>query len=127
MKRCLVALLCCVLASSCSWAFVKAPPSDHPTAADDCTESRAAPVLDTVFAGLSALTIAVASGLCYQKTQGVAQDGSPDTPCSTGAYVSLVWTGVVGIGAGYSAYTGFRDTGRCRARRALEAPVARAQ
>jgi hypothetical protein len=39
----------------------------------------------------------------------------------------LGWSAVVATATGISAYKGFRDTGRCRDRRALEAPIATAR
>jgi hypothetical protein len=125
VRRALVILSCCVLVSSCSWAFVKAPPADHPTAADECTDSRLAPTADVAWTAMFGLTALIVSGRCYQKAQGgVEQDGSPSEPCSPGAYVGLSATGVLAIAAAVSAYSGFRDTGRCRDRRALETPIA---
>lgn len=114
-----------LLASSCSWAFVKAPPADHPTAADDCTESRAAPAADVAWTALFGLTTLLVSTRCVQKSQGgIEQDGSPSEPCSAGAYVGLSATALLGVAATVSAVHGFRATGRCRDRRALETPIA---
>ena len=123
MKRGLVCLLCAVLATSCSWAFVHAPPSHHPTDPGDCTDSRVAPVLDTVFTGFTALLV---GGLLIKCTDhsGNNQDGTPADGCTTGQWLGLGWTAVVGTATGISAYSGFRDTGRCRNRRALEQPIA---
>jgi len=126
MKRGLACLLCCcVLAAttSCSILFVKPPPADHPTAADDCTESRVAPVLDTAYVGLTAFLMLFLVGRCTQ-TGGTHQDGTPNTGCTTSQWAATAWAGALGLGVAYSAYTGYRDTGRCRDRRALEAPVA---
>lgn len=93
-------------------------------AIDDCTQSRVAPVLDTAFTGLMAILVgAIAVGQCMN-TSGLNQDGTPATGCSTGQWVGLGWTAVVGTATGISAYSGFRDTGRCRHRHALEASTA---
>jgi hypothetical protein len=122
--RCgLIFALCGVLVTSCSYAFVRPPPSDHPTAADDCTESRVPPVVDTVLTGMMALTLLVAVPQCTN-TSGLNQDGTPADGCGVGAWVGLAWTGVFGTATAISAVHGFRATSRCRDRRALEQPIA---
>ena len=122
MRRSLICLLCgCLLATttSCSILFVKAPPSYDPIASDNCTESRVAPYADTAFVGFTALLLALLVTRCTN-TGGNNQDGTPNTGCDRSQWMALGWTGVVGLGVAYSAYTGFRDTKSCRRRRALE-------
>jgi hypothetical protein len=111
--------LACLLATSCSYAFVRPPPSDHPTDPDDCTESRVPPVVDTVLAGMMALTLLTAIPLCTNN-RGLDQDGTPADGCDVGAWVGLSLTGVVGIATVVSAVHGFRATSSCRARRERE-------
>jgi hypothetical protein len=49
--------------SGCSFAFVSGPPPRHEELpAFDCTESRVAPVLDTLFTVLQVANFAVAAG-----------------------------------------------------------------
>jgi hypothetical protein len=125
VRRALAIALCSVLVTSCSWAFVHAPPSDHPTDPGDCTESRTAPVADVAWTALFGMTVLLVGARCYDKSQGgVGQDGSPQEPCSPGAYVGLSATGVLAVAAAVSSVHGFRHTGRCRDRRALQGPIA---
>ncbi len=122
MQRLVACALCGILTMSCSYAFVRPPPSDHPTAADDCTESRVPPVVDTVLSGMMALTLLVAVPRCTNP--GNNEDGTPADGCGVGAWVGLAWTGVFGTATAISAVHGFRATSSCRDRRALERPIA---
>jgi hypothetical protein len=125
MERGLVCLLCGVLATSCSYAFVRPPPSDHPTAADDCTDSRVPPALDTAYTGLTALLLLIIVPRCLDTT-GYNQDGTPAEGCTVGQWVGgVAWTTVVGTATAISAVHGWRATSSCRDRRALEQPIAR--
>ena len=109
-------VLACLLATSCSYAFVRPPPSDHPTAPDDCTESRVPPVIDTMLTGMMALTLLIAIPRCT-RTSGLEQDGTPADGCGVGAWVGLALTGVFGAATAVSAVHGFRATSSCRTRR----------
>lgn len=111
--------------SACSYAFVRPPPADDPIAADGCTDSRVPPVLDTALAGILALTLAIAVPTCL-RTSGNNQDGTPADGCSAGQWAGLGWTAVVGTATTISAVHGFRAIRRCRLRRSLELPIARA-
>jgi len=123
MARCLVAAALAIALTSCSYMFVRPPPSDDPVAADDCTDSRVAPVLDTAFTGLMALTLLIIVPKCLD-TSGRNEDGTPADGCSVGQWVGVGWTGVVGTASAISTVHGFHATSSCRKRRALEQPVA---
>lgn len=103
---------------ACSYAFVRPPPADDPIAADDCTESRVPPVLDTALAGLLALTLLVVVPNCTNP--GNNEDGTPGEGCSAGQWAGLGWTAVVGTASVVSAVHGFRATRQCGIRRALQ-------
>lgn len=112
-------VLACLLATSCSYAFVRPPPSDHPTAPDDCTESRVPPVIDTVLTGVAALTLLFAIPRCTNPTSSVKQNG-PIDGCGIDAWVGLAMTGVLGAATAVSAVHGYRATKSCRTRRENE-------
>lgn len=120
-----VAAIAALAVSACSYAFVRPPPADDPIAADDCTESRVPPVLDTALAGILALTLAIAVPTCL-RTSGNNQDGTPADGCSAGQWAGLGWTAVVGTATAISAVHGFHATRQCGIRRALQ-PFASAQ
>jgi hypothetical protein len=119
MRRGLALMLCAVLPSACSFAFVHGPPADAQDGPGDCTESRIAPTLDTALTGMMAVTLLIIVPHCLQTT-GANQDGTPATGCTTGQWFGVGWTGVVGTATAISAVHGFRATKRCRRRRALE-------
>ena len=87
-------------AGGCSLAFVKkAPPSVPEGVWVECTESKLAPAVDTIF-GISFLTAA----LGISQTDGI----DPDARNVVGPMY-----GLGGLALVYSAYVGFRETGRC--------------
>jgi hypothetical protein len=119
-----VAAIAALAVSACSYAFVRPPPADDPIAADDCTESRVPPVLDTALAGMLALTLLIVVPRCMNP--GNNEDGTPADGCSAGAWAGLGWTAVVGTATAISAVHGFHATRQCGIRRALQ-PFASAQ
>ena len=96
---------CAFLAQGCSLIFVRSPRSDATDEPPECTESRAAPVVDSVVA-TAALLIGFA-GL------GAALGCSPHCGENAGPAVSVL-SGVVLLATGASAYHGFSATNRCR-------------
>jgi hypothetical protein len=117
--RCVALLVACSLMTSCSWAFVHAPPAEDPTDPGDCTASRGAPLADVALMTLNALTAVVAVSLCSQPGEP-NQDGTRQKPCGTDAYVGVGVAGAYALLFGASAVSGFRDTRKCRARRAMD-------
>lgn len=115
-----IGIFACLFATSCSWAFVKAPPADYDDP-EDCTTSRVAPVLDTGMALLSAFLVLGIGTHCYQAEKGTnTEDGTPSDGCSVGEYVGLSETAVMGILTTLSARSGYHRTRRCRELRALQ-------
>jgi hypothetical protein len=113
-------VLAMLLATSCSWAFVKQPPADHDDP-EDCTTSRVAPVVDTGFAVLSGLLV-IGIGLhCYDAAKGInTEEGTPAEKCGAGEYVGLTNTAVMGLLTTLSARSGYHRTRRCRELHALQ-------
>lgn len=97
------------LSSGCSLLFVKAPPAAVPqldaAPTEDCTSSRAAPILDTIFAGLEAARTGVALAV-----DDSVYD-SPNQPLSRGADVAL-GVGFTALFLGSAIY-GYLTTARC--------------
>jgi hypothetical protein len=89
----------------CSFAFVHGPPPGHEQlTAFDCSTSNALPVLDALWAGLSAAeTVAAATGSPEFK--------SPKTE-------SFIYAGEAAVAAASAVY-GFRKTSECREAQAL--------
>ena len=107
--------------SGCSFAFVSGPPPHHEELpAFDCTESRVAPVLDTVFAALQAANFAVAAASTDEQWSDNF-NGNP--PISRGAAVPL-YIAFAAVST-FSAYYGYSRTGACR--EAIEAARNRAR
>jgi len=87
-------------ATGCSLAFVKKAPPEVPAGAwVECTESKVAPVVDVVFGGSMVLG-AVGISQVEDRNREAAQ-------------VAGVIYGLAGLGLLYSAFVGFRETGRC--------------
>lgn len=96
--------------SGCSFVFVSGPPSHHQELPSfTCTESRVAPVLDTVFAVLGGANFVFAAAVDDQKWAD-NYDGKPPFARSTAIPVYAVGT-LLAVG---SAYYGFKNTGECR-------------
>ncbi|MCX5748235.1 MAG: hypothetical protein NT062_37765 [Proteobacteria bacterium] len=110
-------LVASLLASSgCYYALGTSPASNPTRGDDDCTTSRALPIVDAVFAvegafglGLGALGLAV--------SLSKKDDGSlPAGEARAGASLFLITGAVMLAVNGLSARAGFRDTAICRAR-----------
>lgn len=106
----MVGLTLVVLTTGCSLAFVKkAPAAATPGPQVACTDSKIMPAADAVIG--SAMLIG-AVGISRTDTDPDARN------------VAAPLYGVVGLGMLYSAYVGFRETGRCeRLHESAPAPV----
>ncbi len=98
-----------VTTSGCSWIFMNKPPASADAQLDvDCTESRTAPVVDTVFAAL--YVIGMASTLATGGSSSSGGTMTTSTP-TTGIIISgLITVGIFGA----SAYSGYSWAARCR-------------
>jgi hypothetical protein len=103
LRSCIAALVLCG-APGCSLLFVEGPPPDHAHMQQpfDCTSSNAAPIVDTAFAVLYALSAATVSA----RTEASAEHRDL-TP-------SVLMIGVATL-EGVSAVRGFVTTSKCRA------------
>ena len=107
MRRIVLAL---ALLSGCSFVFVSGPPANHeqlPYVA--CTESRVAPVLDTIFAVLQTLNFIYAASISDETW---AENYNGDPPISRSTSIPLYAVGAL-LGAG-GAYYGYSRTSACR-------------
>jgi hypothetical protein len=97
-------LMMLILATTgCSLAFVKGPPDGHQGMTGfTCTESRAIPIFETIWA---ALFIGVGIGSMNEPESEAGYDESKHAG---------TWIGV-GMPIGASALVGFHRTSRCRA------------
>src|SRR5438874_249546 len=103
MRKPVAGIMALALASNgCSLLFMDAAPQNHAKLAYfDCTSSIAAPVLDTIWAGLNGIGAATASG--------------PNS--SSTVAVGLGWLAISGAAAIY----GYQKAGACReAKQALQ-------
>ena len=86
-------------AGGCSFVFVSGPPLGHEELEYfTCTESNSVPVLDVLWAGLNASSLAA---------------GASSSPSGAVVGVSLGWVAL----SGFSAWTGFKRVNECRAAR----------
>jgi hypothetical protein len=112
-------------ASGCSFVAVRRPPKPPPDAALECTESRAAPVADTVGAALTAFVGLVAYPVCLGTVSAATQAAPGDRECAPVAVAAAAVTATYVASAIY----GYRSTGECRRlqaeRRALPPAPAR--
>lgn len=96
--------------SGCSFVFVSGPPSNHAQLASfSCSESRVAPVLDTIMAVLQALNFVYAASIDDQQWDD-NYDGDP--PIGRGTVIPLY--AAAALLATGSAYYGYKRTGDCR-------------
>jgi hypothetical protein len=102
-----VAVVTSVSLSGCSFIFTEGPPPNHERLPYfDCSSSAAAPVVDTIWAGLNGLGALVAAG---QSDEQWKQNNNA-TERSTVIGVGLVWLAV----SGASAIYGYQKVGACR-------------
>lgn len=100
VSRLFAATTLAAFASGCSLAFVKKAPPNVPEGMwADCTESKIAPAGDTIFA-ISFITAAL----------GISQTDDIDDDARN---VIGPMYGLGGLALAYSAFVGFRETGRC--------------
>jgi hypothetical protein len=119
MYRCLVLCVSLGSLSGCSFLFVHSPPAQHAQLHYfDCTSSKAAPVIDTVVAGLEA----VRTGVAISASEG----DYAGYPISRGADIGF-GLGLTALFTAAAIY-GYNATGDCAdakealERRAEEAP-----
>jgi len=107
MRRIVLAL---ALLSGCSFVFVSGPPAHHEQLPYfSCTESRVAPVLDTIFAVLQGLNVIYAASI---SDESWAENYNGDPPISRSASIPLYAVGaLLGVGG---AYYGYSRTAACR-------------
>ncbi|HSR95688.1 MAG TPA: hypothetical protein VLM79_01405 [Kofleriaceae bacterium] len=118
MRRIVLAL---VLLSGCSFVFVSGPPANHEQLPYvSCTESRVAPVLDTIFTVLQSLNVIYAASVSDDRW---AENYDGDPPIARSTAIPLYAVGAL-LGAG-AAYYGYSRTAACRD--AKELALARAQ
>src|SRR5512132_2406578 len=105
-----VALVMVMSLSGCSFLFVKGPPPNHeqlPYFA--CTESRAGPVLDTLFTLLQSANLRLAASSSDHEWKDRFGGSAPiERGNAVPLYVALTALGVGGM------YYGFKNTGECR-------------
>jgi hypothetical protein len=95
-----------MLHSGCSFLFVKGPPDNHAQMATfDCSESRAWPVFDTVWAALNGLGAVSAASGPPMPQQNQQQGADRDTVMAVG----FTWLVV----SGASAIFGYNQVGAC--------------
>jgi hypothetical protein len=108
--------------AGCSFVFVPRPPPKAPPTVD-CTESRIAPISDTVLTG--GLLAGAIAGLSAKSN---CPSDATDIMClgpGLGAAFANTLGAVALLGAvvyGVSALDGFRDTGTCRTLHATVTP-----
>jgi hypothetical protein len=112
MRWMVVVVVMCL--SGCSFLFVHGPPPRYDEMAEfDCTESRAAPVVDTVLGVLQGLNLIVAAGETDQDWARIF-NGNPPFERSTAVPIYAI-AAAVELG---SAIYGYSVTGSCRAAKA---------
>ena len=94
----------------CSFAFVSGPPPNHEQLPYfDCTQSRVAPILDTLFTAIQAVNLGIAAS--DNDAEWDARFDN-DPPISRSASIPL-YAGLAAVGAA-GMYYGFTKTARCR-------------
>jgi hypothetical protein len=118
MRRIVLAL---ALLSGCSFVFVSGPPAHHEQLPYfSCSESRIAPVLDTIFAVLQGANFLLAASVSDERW---ADNYDGDPPIARSTAIPLYAIGaLLGVGG---AYYGFSRTAACRD--AKELALTRAQ
>ena len=102
------ALIAAVFSAGCSFGFVAGPPPQHAQVASfTCSDSKLAPILDSVFAGLTAT---IAYGAASASDDQWAMD---HTGFSSRITSAVVYGGFAAL-TGASAYYGYRTVNDCR-------------
>ena len=105
LRRAALGAAFAVLAQGCSALFIRPPSSESMGDPPQCTESRAAPVADTL--------VAVPAFILFGAALGPALTCSPNCGENAGPAVAIL-TGAALLVAGASAVHGFSATNRCR-------------
>jgi len=102
--------------SGCSFAFVSGPPANYRQVPYfNCTESRVAPVLDTVWTALMALDVlalGVENDADWAKSAGCTA-GDPSCPAIS-RHGAMMLDGALGIAGAAAMLYGYTKTGECR-------------
>ena len=128
MKPCrsiaILATLCALLHSGCSFLFVEGPPTAHERGTfeplDECTESFKSPTTDTVFAaGIPLFVLALAAG------PGQGTGATKESSANQERTFAVMGISALAISAVLttSAIWGFHTVKKCR--RYVEEPLAR--
>src|SRR5689334_2312647 len=111
MRRLVAVILVTQLIGGCSFVFVSGPPANHrQLPVVECTTSRFAPVLDTVWTILQTLNFLGAASSSEQEWND-AFNGDPPLKHST----AIPLYGALAALGGAGMYYGFSRTGECRA------------
>jgi hypothetical protein len=111
MRR--IGAILALLWSGCSLGFVAGPPPEHAQVASfQCTDSKLAPILDSVFGGLFGLTFLAAAS---QSDEMWAND-SNNSRLGSRTEVAVLYGSLAALEAA-SAYYGYITVRRCRAAR----------
>lgn len=98
------------LVPGCSFLTVRGAPANDPGVRPvDCTQSRFAPVVDTV---PTAVLLGTALAILFDITGDDPSDGEPARTLA-GGFVIILFA-IPGLPFGASAIYGYRKTGRCR-------------
>jgi putative VirB-like lipoprotein len=126
MKQVISAFVIAVLLAGCSFALVSGPPDHHEQLPYvSCTESRLAPILDSIFTALqvaNSIFAIAASDSTWHDTFCDKNDSSC-SPALGQTTAIPIYIGLAAVGAA-GMYYGFSRTGECRAAR--EEQMARA-
>ncbi len=111
-----LALLTSLALTGCSFLFASGPPAQHrQLPIFECTTSRAAPIVDTVFGVLQVVGIGITASQSvaeYNEQNEVTKGGrDPIIKRNTSIGLNVVF----GLMWGLSAYTGYTRTAACRA------------
>jgi hypothetical protein len=100
--------LALVVLQGCSFAFVSRTRSQPPAEPISCTQSRTAPVVDTV------LAVLMAGGVMLFADDSFCEGEENPGDCKKGAKAAAVTAGIESIAFGFSAWYGYRHTSQCR-------------
>jgi hypothetical protein len=113
-------LIALFVLSGCSFAFVSGPPDNYRQAPYfNCTESRVAPVLDTIWTGLmvlDVLSLGVTSDADYAKNFNCSP-GETNCPAIS-RHGAMTLDAVLGIAGAAGMVYGYSKTAQCRSAKA---------
>lgn len=101
-----VVMVCSLIGSGCSVLFVQGPPTHTSRSQNwDCTESNAAPVADTVAAGLFGIGAFTLAG---------QNSGYNSTTSQNDGGQAAGFSALIAVGLALSALHGYSATSKCR-------------